>query len=86
MKGDTKIIDLIFYVKKPERIIIISDTVKASKVTPASCGIRNEDNGLLGRSITIKESAERLIQMGLDKEIVIKSIPENPERYLKIHK
>ncbi|MBI4681708.1 MAG: hypothetical protein HY757_01175 [Nitrospirae bacterium] len=84
---DAKIIDLIFSVKNPERIIIVSDTVNASEVTPAARGIRNEDNKLLGGSVSIKESAERLIRMSSDKkEIVLKAISENPERYLKIFK
>jgi N-acetylglucosamine-6-phosphate deacetylase len=77
------VIEFIFSVKNPERIIIISDTVKASKMTPASHDITNEENRLLGGSITIKESSDRLIQMGLDKDVVLRSISENPERYLK---
>ncbi len=81
---DTKIIDLIFSVKNPERIIIVSDTVNTSEVIPAAHGIRNKENKLLGGSVTIKESAERLIQMSsYKKELVLKAISENPERYLK---
>lgn len=74
---------LIFKIKNPERIIIISDTEKNAKTEPHPHGIRNRENRLLGGSMTIQESSERLIQLGLDKDIIMKAISENPERYLQ---
>ncbi len=82
---DPKIIDFVFSIKNPDRIIIISDTVRNAKTFSSSQGIRNRKNTLFGGSMTIQESSERLIQMGLNKEIVLKAISENPERYLKIN-
>ncbi len=81
---DQRIIELIFTLKSPEKIIIVSDTIKASKMTPSTNGIQNEYNKLIGGSLTIKEASEHLIQMGLNKEIVQKAISQNPEQYLDV--
>jgi N-acetylglucosamine-6-phosphate deacetylase len=83
---DEKVIELIFSVKKADRIIIISDSVKDTKTSPVTHvhGIRNEKNILLGGTMTVKESAERLIQKGLDKDTVMKAISDNPIRYLHL--
>lgn len=80
---DREIIKFIFSTKDPGRIIIISDTVKDSLPGPAAQGIRNKDGKLLGGSMTVKESAERLIEMGPNEEVVLKAISENPLRYLQ---
>ena len=78
-----EILKLVFAVKNPERIIITSDTVKDTMVKAGVRRITNMQDKLLGGSTTIKESSERLVQMGLNKEIVMKAVSENPERYLK---
>ncbi len=81
---DLKIIELIFAVKNAERIIIVSDTVRDSKIMSHSVVRGNDKNNiLLGGSMTIRESSERLIEAGVDKESVLKAISENPERYLQ---
>jgi N-acetylglucosamine-6-phosphate deacetylase len=80
---DRKMLELIFSLKIPEKIIIISDTVQTSKIADSSAAISDEDNKLMGGSMTICQSAERLIQLGLDKEVVLKTISENPDTYLK---
>ncbi len=77
-----QVIEFIFSAKNSDRIIIVSDTVKGAKVMSGPNGITDENEKLQGGSMTIKESAERLIEMGLDEEIVIRSISANPERYL----
>ncbi|HDN94711.1 MAG TPA: hypothetical protein ENG76_01360 [Nitrospirae bacterium] len=79
---DLKLIDLIFSVKDPERIILISDSVKNTKTEAVSDGIMNGEGRLMGGSLTVTESAERLIKAGINKEVVMKSISENPARYL----
>jgi len=33
--------------------------------------------------MTIKESAGHLVRMGLDRDLVMKAISENPHRYLR---
>jgi N-acetylglucosamine-6-phosphate deacetylase len=78
---DQSILELIFKVKNAERIIIVSDTVKAAHMEN-SVGIRDKHNMLLGGSMTMQESSARLIEMGIEKESVHKAVSENPERYL----
>lgn len=80
---DKKIIDFIFSVKNPGRIIIVSDSVKAADMPHPSHGICNEDNRLLGGSLTIKVAAERMIQAGIESTLVFKAISENPREYLR---
>jgi len=77
------ILKLIFSVKIPERIIIVSDTVKAAHMGKIKSGIRNGSDTLLGGSMTIQESSERLINMGIDKDTVCKAVWENPRKYLQ---
>jgi N-acetylglucosamine-6-phosphate deacetylase len=79
---DQKIIELIFSTKNPDRIIIVSDTVKDTKPSSASQGVRSEENRILGGSLTVRKSSERLIKIGIDEEIVLKAVSENPVRYL----
>ena len=80
---DSKIIELIFSQKNAERIIIISDTVRDSMIMSPSGVKGNDKNILLGGSMTVSESSERLIETGVEKESVLKAISENPERYLQ---
>ncbi len=82
---DRKMIEFIFSVKNPDRIILISDTVKDSKTLSGSFqGITDEDNTILGGSLTIRESSKRLILMGMDEGIILKAISDNPARYLHL--
>ncbi|HAK88473.1 MAG: hypothetical protein A2077_01485 [Nitrospirae bacterium GWC2_46_6] len=76
-------LELIFKAKNPDKIIIVSDSVKEAIPSAKSWGITDKYGNLLGGCMTIAESAERLIEMGFDETLVIKSVAENPERYLR---
>jgi len=92
-----KTLELIFRAKNPERIIIVSDSVKEtySPLSPPYKGgakgrvlrrgkaVTDNRGKLLGGSMTIIESPRRLIQMGFEKDIVLNCITKNPERYLQ---
>lgn len=80
---DPKLINFIFSSKDPEKIIIISDSVKETKTGAIAEGIMNGEGRLMGGSLTVTESAERLIKAGIDKKTVMKAISENPEKYLQ---
>jgi N-acetylglucosamine-6-phosphate deacetylase len=91
-----KTLELIFKTKNPERIIIVSDTVKETKIssthplhTPLTGGGREREQGitdihgrLSGGCITITESSKRLVQLGYNEDAVTGCITKNPERYL----
>lgn len=75
-----KTIEMVFRIKNPDRIIIVSDSVKNTGImSPVA------DNGdtLLGGSMSIHQSAKRLIDRGFDRNKVIKCIVENPAGYLE---
>ncbi len=78
-------LDLILKVKNPERIIIISDSIKETKLpaTPVSteAGLANIHGRLLGGTMAITEAANELSEK-YDKEFVLNCITKNPERYL----
>ncbi|MBF0505796.1 MAG: hypothetical protein HQL09_03075 [Nitrospirae bacterium] len=75
-------IDLIFKTKNPSRIIIVSDSVKASKTALYSQGVVDSIGRLMGGVMSVPEAASRLVAMGLDNDLVMKCITENPEKYL----
>lgn len=79
---DMKMIELTFSVKHPDKVIIVSDTVKASgTISAAHAKTADEKGRLLGGSATLKESADRLIQAGFDKTIILNAVSENPRTY-----
>jgi N-acetylglucosamine-6-phosphate deacetylase len=77
-----KTIELIFGMKKPEKIIIVSDSVKAAQTGATTKSITDPANKLLGGSMTITESAKYLIGLGFQKDIIERCISDNPEKYL----
>jgi N-acetylglucosamine-6-phosphate deacetylase len=79
-----KTLELIFRIKNPERIIIVSDSVKGTKVKGRVQAVTDIKGKLLGGSMTIVGSSKRLVQMGFDKEIIMRCITVNPERYLLV--
>ncbi|MBM4146620.1 MAG: amidohydrolase family protein [Nitrospira sp.] len=77
-----KTIELIFKTKNHDRIIIVSDTVKETKTLPQNKSVADVHGKLLGGSMTVAESAQRLIQTGYDEGVIMNCISANPERYL----
>ncbi|MBF0556705.1 MAG: amidohydrolase family protein [Nitrospirae bacterium] len=76
-------IELIFAAKPPDKIIIISDSVKETGTFSASgAAITGANNTLLGGAATIMESAGRLIRLGFDEDKIIRCVTSNPARYL----
>jgi N-acetylglucosamine-6-phosphate deacetylase len=77
-----RVIDMVFNIKNPDKIIIISDSVKETDREISSSGIRNDRERLLGGSMAVTGSAERLVNMGYDKDIIMRCITKNPRAYL----
>ncbi len=88
-----KTLELVFETKHPERIIIVSDTVKETP-SPIPLPSREGERGrgrvsitdkhgkLSGGSMPVTESSKRLVKMGYNKGIIMRCITKNPERYL----
>ncbi len=83
-----KTLELIFSTKSPDKIIIVSDSVKETKVKGRGKGrvkaVTDTKGKLLGGSMTIIESTRRLIQMGFDEDMIMRCITTNPRRYLSM--
>lgn len=76
-------LDLILKVKNPQRIMIVSDTVRESGTYRGGEGVTNAYGNLLGGSMSVPESARRLIETGHDEEMVMKFVTENPRVFLE---
>ena len=77
-----RVIDLVFKIKNPEKIIIISDTAKETVKENQRSGVRDDRGKLMGGSMVVTESAERLIKRGYDKDLIMRCITKNPQAYL----
>jgi N-acetylglucosamine-6-phosphate deacetylase len=77
-----KTLELIFRTKNHDRIIIVSDTVKETKTLHQNKSVADVHGKLIGGSMTIAESAQRLIQTGYDEGVIMNCITANPEQYL----
>ena len=77
-------LELIFKMKSPERILIVSDSVKDTKVTGRVRAVADAHGTLQGGSMTVTQSSRRLIEMGFDEVTVMNAITANPERYLRL--
>lgn len=75
-------LEFILKSKNHERILLISDTVKETTPFTKGMGVADRHGRLLGGSMTIVESAERLKEMGIDPEVIKAFISDNPARYL----
>jgi N-acetylglucosamine-6-phosphate deacetylase len=79
------ILDLIFKTKNRERIIIISDSISATKYKNKNVNEPiNKDGILSGGSMVLTESISRLISLGYNKEMILSCVTKNPKKYLKI--
>ncbi|MEW6584869.1 MAG: amidohydrolase family protein [Nitrospirota bacterium] len=77
-----KTLEFIFRTKPADRIMIVSDSVKETGGILSRRGVRDGNGRLLGGSMSVTESADRLIRSGLRKDFVMRCITKNPERFL----
>ncbi|MBF0488638.1 MAG: hypothetical protein HQK98_10805, partial [Nitrospirae bacterium] len=73
-------IELIFAAKPPDKIIIVSDSVKETGTVDAA--ITGANKTLLGGNATIMESAVRLMRLGFGEDRIMRCVTSNPARYL----
>lgn len=78
----SRTIELIFKAKNPDKIIIISDSVKDTATKPGYYAIEDDKKVLQGGSMTITQAAKKLISLGFDKNRVTQCITANPLSYL----
>ena len=73
-----------FKIKNPERVLIVSDTVKGTGIEDKRLKQELTDisGRLAGGSMTVPESAKRLIEKGFHEGTIRDCITKNPEQYL----
>ncbi len=76
-------IELIFRVKDPGRILLVSDTVKGSPCSDDGRPVADASGKLLGGSMPLPFSIRRLLSLGFNQDAVIRAATENPARYLE---
>ncbi len=81
---DLRTIELIFRVKDPGRILLVSDTVKASAIADEGSPVTDEKGRLLGGSMPLPASITRLLALGFNREALEQAATQNPARYLEI--
>ena len=79
-----KTIEMVFKMKDPSRIIIVSDSVKAtlSGTSPSQEGLKDRSGRLEGGSMTVTEATRRLVNAGFHNDTVTRCITANPAAYL----
>ncbi|MDR2018665.1 MAG: hypothetical protein LBQ00_07330 [Syntrophobacterales bacterium] len=77
-------LDLVFRVKNPSKIIIVSDSVKETPdhESPTTANLENGTGKLMGGAIDVVTAATKLIKAGFNRELILPCISFNPERYL----
>ena len=79
-----KTLELIFRMKDPERIVLVSDLVKGSVNDVSGDAAADKSGRLRGGSLALTGSIRHLIGLGFDPGIVERAASENPARYLGI--
>lgn len=77
-----EIIRMVFARKKPERILLVSDSVRDTHAFRQPAEVTDARGKLLGGGLALAEAAEYLRRLGLSGTLIEKSISTNPERYL----
>lgn len=74
-----KTLEMIFRVKPPEKIVIVSDSVKG---TLGRRPCTDESGRLIGGSMTLPEAGRAMAMKGIDEALIGRSMWENPAGYL----
>ncbi len=77
---DINTLELVFSIKPPEKIIIISDAVKGKRSDKNAVYLK--DGTIAGSCITLSESVDFLIKNGFDSDTVRMAATSNPLRYI----
>ncbi len=74
------VLTLIFKVKKLDRIILVSDSVKGAKGRKGPIYLK--PGVIAGSAITLSDAVQNIIDIGIPKAIALEMSIENPKRYL----
>jgi len=74
-------LELVFRIKDPGRILLVSDAVRETRLLPG--GAPSREGRLLGGAMTLPAAAQQLIERGFAKERVMEAVTTNPRAYLE---
>ena len=74
-------IKLITRTKRPDRIILVSDTVKGAGQGKRS--IHSKSGLLAGSAVTLSDAVNNLVRAGIPRREVLKFVSDNPMTYLR---
>jgi N-acetylglucosamine-6-phosphate deacetylase len=77
-----KTIEFIFTIKNPDKIIIVSDSIRATRAGIGMQDLHDSAGRLPGGSMTVNESAVYLTGLGFQKDVIEQCISHNPYEYL----
>jgi N-acetylglucosamine-6-phosphate deacetylase len=77
-----KTLELIFSRKRLDRIILVSDSVKAGKTRKGA--VYDKDGVLAGSATTIEDVVRRLRTVGIPDAEIIEASTDNPARYIEL--
>jgi N-acetylglucosamine-6-phosphate deacetylase len=77
---DRVALQLIFKIKRLDRIILVSDSVKGKKDKMGRIFLNA--GVLAGSSITLSDAVKNIIKIGIPESIAIETAVDNPKRYL----
>jgi N-acetylglucosamine-6-phosphate deacetylase len=75
-------LNLIFRIKRLDRIILVTDSVKGAKDKKGRIFARK--GVLAGSSITLADAVKNIIDIGITKAIALETAIDNPKRYLNL--
>ncbi len=74
-------LELIFKIKRNDRIILVSDSVRDAKKRKVPVYVKS--GVLAGSAITLADAVNNLKDIGIPEETAVKTAHENPKRYMK---
>jgi len=74
------VLNIIFKVKRLDRIILVSDSVKGAKGRKGPIYLKS--GVIAGSAITLSDAVKNIIDIGIPKAIALETSIENPKRYL----
>jgi N-acetylglucosamine-6-phosphate deacetylase len=74
-------LELVFRTKDPGRILLVSDAVRATRVSKGTAP--RGERGLLGGAMALPAVVEQLIDQDFEEEAVMKAATTNPRAYLE---
>jgi N-acetylglucosamine-6-phosphate deacetylase len=78
-----KIVELVLRLKGPDKCILVSDSVRETRIHGGQPPTPSDQSGrLLGGSMTLAAASRLLMDKGFDRETVMRAVSVNPRDYL----